>query len=861
MTWNEASIDFLTQYGGLDLDTWHILKRFDITTIGDISLFSDEDLLTIDEFTEQNLSNLKNSIIKLTNEVKTNHLTPDVPLESTAKKEAFAEINRLQDEYVDELISLMNNPNYDSMKTIDFTSPTGTGKTKMMSKLINKMPDCYFIITTLSKGQLHIQVRNSLTKDCNQSNFTVYGSADYRINSKLDAEDIIGKIPDDTKCIWLRDEGHIRTNRFDELLIDVCYKVINVSATNMHNDIQCNFTSTMMLRTVNQDTGTPYDAICKLLEVKEAHKNVAHYNPCAIFRCVGGNDELYEHIVKICEENNLSYIDISENSFNMAELCEDDNEYDVIINKFKIVEGIDIRRAHVLYMDNQPTNSATTIQVIGRCRRNALLYRNDIDILAPENEELLKQTRECYVYYNVKNMKIDSDETGELQYAFCNHISCESLKPDSYIHVVRGQLPNGLWVTELDGITGDFKIIRDNDTGFNIVEPLTKFYDTVTEECNNNWIYTDYNVKILAQDLLQFPSITSGPAFSFHKGLYVEEYSSPHYDFGIQYYSVFYRSIHAKDIFKPITEEEKYAIKHGHLQITESISVEDLQKYNTKEYTKIINDKESAIIGVDLMHQIKQNKFTYWTESRSVSSKVGNYNKLNAFISTKYASELSQAKSQYFSGKNSFKLDTRCNSMLGYCVEYYSKYLVYGPTYLKDYMDDYARDMLNAHSNDPNNTFYKIASEREIMKACVTKYRVMMIRAFGTHVSKLIKNISAWKSSYNDLTELTIELGTKTAKYVKSTLYADRPAEDNIDPNLSIRHIAGLADYITEDTILDVKVKNCIDEKCVRQVLAYHYLSTKRSDLSIKRVIVYDAVSDKAVVINIDSKNQITNGG
>ena len=30
----------------------------------------------------------------------------------------------------------------------------------------------------------------------------------------------------------------------------------------------------------------------------------------------------------------------------MLELCLDDNEYDVIINKYKLVEGIDIKRAH-----------------------------------------------------------------------------------------------------------------------------------------------------------------------------------------------------------------------------------------------------------------------------------------------------------------------------------------------------------------------------------------------------------------------------------------------------------------------------------------------------------------------------------
>ena len=185
------------------------------------------------------------------------------------RQEAFDEINSIQDSYVYELIGIINNPAYVMMKTIDFTSPTGTGKTKMMSKLINRFPDYYFIVTTLSKGQLHVQVRNSLMLDCKRSNFIVYGSADYKINSILQADDIISHIPENSRCIWLRDEGHIRTNRFEELLMDKCYKVINFSATNVRSDIKCNFTQTMMLRTVSQSAGTPEDAVLKLLEVKK----------------------------------------------------------------------------------------------------------------------------------------------------------------------------------------------------------------------------------------------------------------------------------------------------------------------------------------------------------------------------------------------------------------------------------------------------------------------------------------------------------------------------------------------------------------------------------------------------------------
>ena len=49
----------------------------------------------------------------------------------------------------------------------------------------------------------------------------------------------------------------------------------------------------------------------------------------------------------------------------------------------------------------------------------------------------------------------------------------------------------------------------------------------------------------------------------------------------------------------------------------------------------------------------------------------------------------------------------------------------------------------------------------------------------------------------------------------------------------------------------DRKVKGYIDEKMVKQVLAYHYMSTKRSDLDIKNLIIFDALSQNFVKLNV----------
>ena len=99
-----------------------------------------------------------------------------------------------------------------------------------------------------------------------------------------------------------------------------------------------------------------------------------------------------------------------------------------------------------------------------------------------------------------------------------------------------------------------------------------------------------------------------------------------------------------------------------------------------------------------------------------------------------------------------------------------------------------------------------------------------------------------------------VQLGCKTAEFVKTELKITNQLKcgDKIyDPNLSTKHISALADYINYDTIIDIKTTNNITIDYVKQVLAYHYLSTKRTDLDIKKVIVFDAVTGRCVRINI----------
>lgn len=138
------------------------------------------------------------------------------------------------------------------------------------------------------------------------------------------------------------------------------------------------------------------------------------------------------------------------------------------------------------------------------------------------------------------------------------------------------------------------------------------------------------------------------------------------------------------------------------------------------------------------------------------------------------------------------------------------------------------------------------------------KYKEEMSSVYGQGMNRIIKTISIErmiKNDYENFMNLVIELGNKTAEYVKENFYKNIPIRDNYVHNLSISHISGIADFISQDTILDVKVKNCITMENVKQVLAYHYLSTKRTDLNIKEVIIYDATSGKDLKIQIEPEN------
>lgn len=779
------------------------------------------------------------------------------------KKQHLEEINKLQDDYVQKLVDIVlgKDNSYKDLKEINFTSATGTGKTHMIAKFINLLPDFFFIITSLSRGQLSHQINKKIKSLVKTKNFIVFGSAEFKNNTKLQKADIINSIPKDKKLIWIRDEGHIETNKYNEVIREYLSPIyiINFSATNKYNQgIQCDFDHTMMLRTVHQKTGKPEDALNKLQEIKESHKNVDGYNPCALFRII--HDELLQIIIKECKKHHFIYKNITDENYDISKICKDDNEIDVIINKFKIVEGIDLKRCHVIYMDNKPNNDATTIQIIGRARRNALFWRNDIDIMAKENSKLLENTKNCFVFYNIKETKIDIKKP-----IFCDIVSIEKFKPNTKIDVTNGRLQNGLSVLELSGKSGSFNIYQDKKLGENVVDN----HDFYKEEVEN---YNPYIIDLFKELNIKFYLKKNIKEFFFEK----EKYNNDIIDTSQLINNS--EICEERDIFIFLRCKHTTTINHLFLKYVDKIKYhnqdiplingktsESIPKFNSyysykiqKEnfsllpfcsYKKTINDYEIAVIGPDIMQYLEK----HFIEDKKVTSKINRDCKFNRFITKKYADILNKYSNQFFNLKNDFKFDKKCNSCLGFCVEYFAKIKLFGEETFKQFINNASKQFTSYKLNQKN------INDKDIIKvlAAIKIYESEMKRCYGKSITRIIPTIKIAslikKKFFQPFINKVIELGNITAEFVRKNVYGGVIDEKTkfFDPILSVKHISAICDFISEDTILDLKCTSKIDEKCLKQILSYYYLSTKRTDLHIKKLIIFDAPTQRFIKIDL----------
>lgn len=800
------------------------------------------------------------------------------------RTQEIALINKTQDEYVQELSDIVfapiNKDDADSvMKFVSLNAPTGTGKTQMMAKFINAHPECFFLVTTLSRGQLNQQVEASLRRNCAGTNFKVFGLMQLTTKTHLqpkDIESLIDGIPQDKKLIWFRDEGHIRTNNWSSILEDRCFKIINMSATNRDATINCNFIHTMMLRTVEQQLGSVNAALNKLCEIKRAHQNVPKYNPCALFRVV--SEGMEESIITLCKQRGLKCITLIDNqNYNMQALCEDDNEYDVIINKMKIVEGVDIRRAHVIWIEKRPKNLVTLVQQVGRALRNALLWRNDIDILAPENKQLLKDTRKAYVFYHAtKNDDVDLDD--ELLIAFCPHISIQRLKPNMTVFVEDGELSNGLEVMELRGKTGYYNITIDTDTGFNVVDcpdvyeerrnyPVNpqlsqkieqlntwlqkqspKFFDNLQQTLQkyyndgrwvtNEWIPGQYKPNSI-------PPIIQEDGLPKIKECNCAMYNSPPTELNrrkqrvVEMIPCYEITLHFASNKIKLTGDELMQIAQNKIVDASCLHSD---RFASKDVRSVItNNRLIAILGIDYCRPAGESGKLGWTEERAITSKITRFSKLNEYITARFAEELSDAATQCFTGENHFDFSPRLNSCLGQCIEDCAKYIAYGAQYLNLELKQVAKECKNGKKSIPLDV--------QITRACLLKQHNRAKACGLPHHGFSASLQTLMHPEYRKFANTVYTYGTQAAQFLSNVLDVQKAAKTCHE--LNTEHIIGVMDACDGETIVDIKVTGHINLSMIKQVLAYYVLSPTIPGMNIKRVIVYDVTTNRSVTIRL----------
>ena len=675
------------------------------------------------------------------------------------KKEWLEIITKRQMMYANQLACILKEESV--KKTINFNSPTGTGKTVMIAMLVNSLANSnfFFLITTLSRGGLNKQVESSLSKMIKGVNYFVFGVSSFTSNTKLQAKDILNKIPSDKKLIWIRDEGHIKSNNWTSILENVAYKIVNVSATNEQVDIQCNFTDTPLLRTPIQLFGTPRESIEKLLEIKRIHKSVPHYNPCLIVRDV--NEQVTDEFFSLANEYKLKIINITDSNVDVQNLCKNDNEFDIIVNKMKITEGIDIPRGSVFYIGNRPNNEATVIQLIGRVRRNALLWNDDVDIFLPDNSRLLEETTKTYIYYRIEGSGVKTNSSNELSMELSDLISLESLIPET-IDVKDNRLSNGYRISELS---------------------------------------------LLGENLF------TGTLQLSHSGDFVTALNLP----------------------------KLYQRK-----------VKDIEQFGYR-YKEVVQDKELVTISFDKTKFFKTGEIGIWRTTTTVSDNI-QFGKLDRFIRKRYKNELNEAskikiRRNCFKSIENYDNERHINRCISYFCEYYLKYLLFGENYLYPFIDIAKKQFSTIESTDQNSIiFYAIS-------LC---YKKQMGVFYGELVERMIPMLTIEEilNMPFEIKKQIIEMAEYALLKVLQIIGKNVKQEDLRCPHLGNPNIMhGTVDLAFEKTLIQFSCKGTINREDISKALAYHYLSTKRYDLSIKNVVLIDFRCQDYIKINITEDN------
>lgn len=277
------------------------------------------------------------------------------------------EVIELQNSAVTDLVSKVL-----SQRETTFRAPTGSGKTYMMSDLMNRIlekeKDVVFLVSTLSKGGLAEQNYDKFLEYSSKGDFT--NLHPYLINTMVAGEERLfipeeynvyvlprdlykeggllmqGAMTDflqritanvfghglNKKIYVIKDECHQATNNLDSLSQSFFEKIINFSATpnlkrGQNPDVQITDEAAVNAGLIKRvelgsDSDTVEDAIKKFEEIKNDYRNLLGVNPCLIIQISNkekAEEELSNTILPILdkkEHQDLKWMIIVDNEKN-----------------------------------------------------------------------------------------------------------------------------------------------------------------------------------------------------------------------------------------------------------------------------------------------------------------------------------------------------------------------------------------------------------------------------------------------------------------------------------------------------------------------------------------------------------------
>lgn len=396
-------------------------------------------------------------------------------------------------------------------------------------------------------------------------------------------------------------------------------------------------------------------------------------------------------------------------------------------------------------------------------------------------------------------MKLNTDENGELAYAFSPYISVEKLNTNRMVYVDNGKISNGLTIRELEGCSGNYKIRKDIGTGFNIVD-------------NKNF----YKLRLLKQKF---------PPLSFFKN----EYSLNHFNWDNYVpYIVNNKelSIITCDLFRQIKNYEEVWIEDKTL--TKHINCD------CKFSRFLKNQFRNEINSVRNMFFEKNNYFGF---SKKLNSCIG----VTAELYGKYLSYGPEwiGKNYIVTSIKEFEKKATGHIKLKYSSINGSGH--YPNMWIPEIIS--IDDMIDC-SRPP-------LKQKIIIRACILFYRKLINDTYGQGASKKISlpNVSDLITDKDGFCETVIRLGEKISTFISEKL--------NIKKAKTIRHsfitdrLVGVADAMDENIIIEIKCTNKLNEKMMLQGLSYYYLSQFRPDININKIIIFDAVSEKNIEISL----------